>query len=386
MSFLSYAQNFEDVILYRVFKDIESFFYIDIDAKDPVYNSITNAFYQLGGHGINVLHSASIYQSFVKQRVNDVNLYEDYDISDVSAVTINNICKKDSIKNIHLLKVPCKFQMSAFFDNQKIKNIRPWVIVCEVFKSHFDAVENEDFESDNIDLLILDNDYSCVHFDGFNKFYVANEYQCIIRDLKRPISSADDFVTSDFIIIENKLSDKKLECDFLAKKIVTLESLLSEKDHQLDEMKVNLEDSNALINDMYCSTSWKLSLPVRYLGSFNNKLKGLAVRNLISVPKKIIKIILKKVMVYLYANPTLKRKIIYISKKLGLFNLLRRIYVGFYTNSNADSTFAELKNNKKNYAIMRTVSSEKNMDIEERYERIKIELDDAEAERNKNGI
>lgn len=46
--FVSYAQNFEDVILNRIFKNIKEGFYVDIGAADPLYDSVTKAFYDRG--------------------------------------------------------------------------------------------------------------------------------------------------------------------------------------------------------------------------------------------------------------------------------------------------------------------------------------------------
>jgi len=39
---ISYAQNFEDVILERFFKGQKTGFYVDIGAADPVKDSVTN--------------------------------------------------------------------------------------------------------------------------------------------------------------------------------------------------------------------------------------------------------------------------------------------------------------------------------------------------------
>ena len=54
MTFRSYAQNFEDVILWRALKDIDKGFYIDIGAHDPIINSVSLAFYERGWRGIHV--------------------------------------------------------------------------------------------------------------------------------------------------------------------------------------------------------------------------------------------------------------------------------------------------------------------------------------------
>ena len=52
MPITSYAQNFEDVILWRALEHVERGFYIDIGAQDPVVDSVSLAFYERGlaGH------------------------------------------------------------------------------------------------------------------------------------------------------------------------------------------------------------------------------------------------------------------------------------------------------------------------------------------------
>lgn len=54
MTFISYAQNFEDVRLWRAFGDIESGRYLDIGAQDPVQDSVSFAFYERGWRGVHV--------------------------------------------------------------------------------------------------------------------------------------------------------------------------------------------------------------------------------------------------------------------------------------------------------------------------------------------
>ena len=54
MSIISYAQNFEDVMLWRALGQIEHGFYIDIGAQDPIIDSVSLAFYEHGWRGIHV--------------------------------------------------------------------------------------------------------------------------------------------------------------------------------------------------------------------------------------------------------------------------------------------------------------------------------------------
>jgi hypothetical protein len=52
--FITYAQNFEDLMLWRALKHIPTGFYIDIGAQDPLIDSVSFAFYERGWRGVHV--------------------------------------------------------------------------------------------------------------------------------------------------------------------------------------------------------------------------------------------------------------------------------------------------------------------------------------------
>jgi hypothetical protein len=54
MTRISYAQNGEDIVLYRAFGQQSEGFYIDIGANDPDTCSVTRLFSEAGWRGINV--------------------------------------------------------------------------------------------------------------------------------------------------------------------------------------------------------------------------------------------------------------------------------------------------------------------------------------------
>ena len=54
MGIISYAQNFEDVLLWRALGHIEHGCYVDIGAHDPVVDSVSKVFYEHGWRGIHV--------------------------------------------------------------------------------------------------------------------------------------------------------------------------------------------------------------------------------------------------------------------------------------------------------------------------------------------
>src|SRR5258708_13740213 len=73
MPFISYAQNCEDVILWRALRDVDRGFYVDIGAADPKEGSVTQAFYERGCSGVNIEPQADYFEGLVQARDRDTN-------------------------------------------------------------------------------------------------------------------------------------------------------------------------------------------------------------------------------------------------------------------------------------------------------------------------
>src|SRR5271165_1880676 len=74
MPFISYAQNYEDVILWRALREVEGGFYVDVGAADPEEYSVTCAFYERGWSGINMEPLDEYFAKLVQARPRDRNL------------------------------------------------------------------------------------------------------------------------------------------------------------------------------------------------------------------------------------------------------------------------------------------------------------------------
>ena len=72
--FLSYSQCNEDFILFGVFSNITSGFYIDIGANNPIRDFVTKAFYEMGWTGINVEPLKGECERLLQDRPRDINL------------------------------------------------------------------------------------------------------------------------------------------------------------------------------------------------------------------------------------------------------------------------------------------------------------------------
>ena len=71
---VTYAQNFEDVMLRRALRDIDHGFYVDVGAFHPSVHSVSRWFYQNGWTGINVEPNEKFFAALAGARSRDVNL------------------------------------------------------------------------------------------------------------------------------------------------------------------------------------------------------------------------------------------------------------------------------------------------------------------------
>jgi FkbM family methyltransferase len=227
MTFISYAQNFEDVMLWRALKHIECGFYIDVGANDPKIDSVTKAFYDRGWRGINIEPVAQWYEKLQEERVRDINLqlaigaeageltfYElpdtglstiDKSIAErheaergykkqeylVPVKTMTEICKHYHEAPIHFLKIDVEGAEKQVLAGLDLTKIRPWIIVVESTLPNTQLEDYEEWEP-----IILGSGYDYVYFDGLNRFYVANEHVELKASFKAPPNFFDNFIRS----------------------------------------------------------------------------------------------------------------------------------------------------------------------------------------------
>ena len=71
---ISYAQNYEDLILSGLLRDVEQGFYVDVGANHPELDSVTKIFYDRGWSGINVEPNDLLFAKLCADRARDINL------------------------------------------------------------------------------------------------------------------------------------------------------------------------------------------------------------------------------------------------------------------------------------------------------------------------
>ena len=215
--FISYAQNFEDVMLKRIFGAQKSGFYIDIGAQYPDNDSVTKAFYDRGWQGINIEPVKEYYELLQQARERDINLnfaigkaestlefYElegtglstfdrqtaleiaDKDgykiISDrVPVKTLANVCQQYVTEQIDFLKIDVEGWEENVILGHDWEQFRPIVVLLEA------TIPNSPVRTQtNIRQILESEDYEYVYFDGLNDYYLAAEYNHLKEHFQTP--------------------------------------------------------------------------------------------------------------------------------------------------------------------------------------------------------
>jgi FkbM family methyltransferase len=225
MSFISYAQNLEDVILYRSLRDVERGFYVDVGAHDPLVDSVTRAFYERGWRGINIEPNGEYLAALERDRPEDINLmtvvgrepgetifYEvvqtglsttnseyarrhaetGYQVRPhrMPCTTLDAICREHRIETIHFLKIDVEGGEREVLEGFSFAEVRPWVVVAE----STEPLSPRDV-SQNWEPLIVSRGYEPVYFDGLNRFYLAVEHPELKQRFTSPPNFFDHYVT-----------------------------------------------------------------------------------------------------------------------------------------------------------------------------------------------
>ncbi|MEH2040891.1 FkbM family methyltransferase [Nostoc sp.] len=231
MTFISYAQNFEDVLLNRVFKHKNQGFYIDVGALDPLFDSVTKAFYDIGWSGINIEPIKECYKLFEEERQRDINLNialgnsegileffqvvgqpgnstlnkelaykiakeKGLDVSKypVPVKTLAEVCKKYVNQKIDFLKIDVEGVEEEVILGGNWDIFRPTILVIEATLPDTNIrCEN------NIPIFLMGKGYQKVFFDGINDYYLSEESGDLVKYFGFPVNTLDDYIDNRLI-------------------------------------------------------------------------------------------------------------------------------------------------------------------------------------------
>jgi FkbM family methyltransferase len=332
MTFISYSQNFEDVMLWRALKSVSNGFYIDVGAHDPVNGSVTKAFYDKGWCGVNIEPIAAPFELLQTARQRDINLpvcagnYDgEIDIYDVQPTglattqssiaeyyistghlvsvrhvpikTLKTICREHVKGEIHFLKIDVEGFEKEVLAGADFSVFRPWILVVEATRPNSPQVNYSEWEN-----LVINAGYRFVYFDGLNRFYVAEEHQNLISCFDTPPNYFDEFSLS--------------RTCFFAREV----------NAELKYAELRITQLEAHIRDMFgdvssqASVFHKLGMKIGLLGP-----NGIVDKTKLFLMKAVVTM-LHNIVAYVRARPRLYIYCVAIARRFSIYGILRRLF------------------------------------------------------------
>ena len=254
---VSYAQNYEDLIVAGFFPDIEKGFYVDVGANHPIRHSVTKLLHDKGWRGINIEPNVDLFKVLENHRPNDTNLnigiaskegtlklrvyhsrdglaglstftkeikeayvnHASEDTKDFTDVVVKTtslaqMFKRQKVGTVHFLKVDVEGFENEVLRSNDWDKYRP-ILLC---------IESNHLVNDWHDYLKEQN-YTVVFNDGLNDYLLANE----------ELSRKDNF---DYA--KTMLLDKPVINSDLAEVLEGIEKRVNYSEHQYDITKANL--------------------------------------------------------------------------------------------------------------------------------------------------
>lgn len=251
-SFESFAQNGEDVMLWRALRDVDHGFYIDAGAAEPESDSVTHAFYLRGWRGINIEPTPDAFARLQAARPEDINLNiavghetgrarlflvnqgnglstldadgaeklrrQGWDIAQTSVAvkTLADICEEHDVKTIHFLKIDVEGSERSVLEGADLKRFRPWIILLEATEPNSQVPTHHAWEE-----LLLAADYQFVWFDGLNRFYVSQEMQELAQFFRAPVNVFDGAIRHSEAATREQLAQTQAELKGLNEKLAS---------------------------------------------------------------------------------------------------------------------------------------------------------------------
>ncbi len=221
--FRSYAQNAEDVVLWRALKDVVDGCYVDVGAAHPLIDSVTKAFYERGWSGIDIEPTEAYARELRADRPRDIVLqacagdapgtftlhevlgtglstvtedvaridvdrYEVVDI-EVPAATLDHLLTEHGFegREIHFLKVDVEGFELEVLRGITLARWRPWVVVVEATLPNSTVQVHDRWEN-----ILTGAGYRFCLFDGLNRFYASPDHPELVELLSFPVCVFDE--------------------------------------------------------------------------------------------------------------------------------------------------------------------------------------------------
>ena len=213
---ISYAQNFEDVMLARALSDVENGCYVDVGAQHPLVDSVSLAFYERGWRGVHIEPTPSYAQLLRQYRPDETvieaaigdgaSLLTLFEIADsglstaredvaeshrtsgfltkaieVPCLRLATILDRMGDREVHWLKIDVEGMEADVLRSWTPSRVRPWIVIIEATRPLSPEPNYMEWEP-----IILDLGYRFAYFDGLNRFYVSASHENLLAKLGIP--------------------------------------------------------------------------------------------------------------------------------------------------------------------------------------------------------
>lgn len=226
----SFAQNFEDVLLARIFRGQTTGFYVDVGAHYPLIDSVTEHFYRLGWRGINIEPLPPAFSELTRIRPRDVNLnvavaenegeIPFFALDGFSTLNgevaarhgkagleprqiltktrrLDSILREHALGQIDFLKIDVEGAEGGVVRSNDWSRFRPSIVIIEAIDPQTHELRFEEWESP-----ILEAGYELVHFDGVNRWYWNRDFPKPMPSCFLPPNALDRFTAFSQISAE----------------------------------------------------------------------------------------------------------------------------------------------------------------------------------------
>ena len=289
--FVSYAQNFEDVLLWRVFKDVKDGFYIDVGAQDPIIDSVSFALYERGWRGVHVepvpmyaekLRASrpdeEVVQAAIACQEGELSFFEvagtglstgkgavakrhrdgglDVHELHVRSVRLSTLLDQYLDKDIHWLKIDVEEMEKDVITSWSPSPVRPWIVIIESTRARSPELNHLEWEAD-----ILALGYEFAHFDGLNRFYVHSDRSHLKSLLEVGPNVFDEFtvgkstpfarlLNADIADLVRREAEEMAKVDELAKAVQAMLERESKRDSATNATQAWQTTSSALSTEL----------------------------------------------------------------------------------------------------------------------------------------
>ena len=263
MPFTSYAQNFEDVMLWRALAHVPTGRYIDVGAQHPIIDSVSQAFHERGWRGTHV-EPVQQYADLLRQHRPDetvlqvalsdhegtleLNLIPDTGLTtgidryadrhhqerglahqkiQVPVTTLKAAFGDQTGQDIHWLKIDVEGFETQVLRGWDSAILRPWILVVEATIPNSSQTDHAGWEP-----IVTGANYRFVYFDGLNRYYIAEEHEELRSAFAAPPNVFDDILLTEHSPI----------CRAIVQSHLAQEQRMADEHIQLQEANANLSN------------------------------------------------------------------------------------------------------------------------------------------------